>query len=179
MDIYEDLKILIIDSSSITDAEYCGYEEYQFAVRKEYLLKWLNSVADHEITEDAMNDWLRNEYVNDDSFLLYKQAQAEDEIVFEGPVWGKFLQYYEVTETVITKSETTERVVVKTMNFDRARDIYEYKREKNFAGCRDSVCETESGAAALNSSGTLFQYRVSNRDEGVYILKLKVIEVEF
>lgn len=87
--LYDDLKVLFLDSSFVTDEDECGYDEIIFAVRKEYLFKWLKSVADHEIDEGFMENWLRNEYTSDDSYLIYEQALHDKEIVFARPMWNR------------------------------------------------------------------------------------------
>lgn len=85
---YEDLKILHISSGYVTDDEAnCGYDDYIYAVRKKWLLDYMSAVADHAITEEWLNDWLLNDYTSEDSYDIYKEAKADKEIVFEGPVY--------------------------------------------------------------------------------------------
>ena len=73
---YEDLKILYIDSWFITeDNATCGYDDYVFAVRKKWLFDYMSEVADHEITEEWLENWLLAEYTSEDSFDVYRAAQ--------------------------------------------------------------------------------------------------------
>ena len=87
--LHDDLKVLFVCSGYFTEEEECGYDELIFAVRKEYLLSWLNGVAYHEIDEDYMERWLREEYTSDDSYSLYQQAKHDEEIVFARPMWNR------------------------------------------------------------------------------------------
>ena len=97
--LYEDLKVLLVASGYFTEDDSCGYDEIIFAVRKSYLLQWLNDIADHEVSEDEMQRWLEEEYTSDNSYDLYLDAKMKDEIVFESPVWTtNRMVYYHVSE---------------------------------------------------------------------------------
>lgn len=129
MDIYEDLKMLLIESGFVADDEVCGYNEYQFTVRKAFLLQYLNSIADHEITEDSMNDWLRNEYTSDDSYQLYREAKILGEVVSEGPVWQNEMTFFEVKEVVIDGNDVEEEKIIYTMDYGDAREAFDARRD--------------------------------------------------
>ena len=84
---YEDLKILYLESGFVTsDEANCGYEDYIFAVRKKWLFDYMSMVADHEITEEWLDNWLLNEYTGDDSYQVYMAAELQGEIKHLFPV---------------------------------------------------------------------------------------------
>lgn len=181
MDIYEDLKVLLINSSYVDDEEVCGYDEYRFAVRKEYLLGWLNRVADHEITEAAMEDWLRNEYTSDESYLLWQAAKSEGEIIFESPVWGSKITIFAVREIINDGDEREEEQLIYTTNYEEAKEVFLQRADKT----EQSVIARQffipaSGRERLkntSSKGSLWLVYCNEADQS-YALTLDVIKVK-
>lgn len=176
--LYDDIKVLFVCSGYLTEDEHCGYDELIFAVRKEYLLKWLNAVSDHEVDVDEMERWLREEYTSDDSHLIFTDAQREKEIVFAHPVWNtNRMKFYEVSESLQCDGEYEEKVFCRTMDYEKAKEVYEKEKESVLADedffMRDSKPEIENYPDAGEMS-------VSYDDEegNYYILRLTGVEVE-
>lgn len=131
---YEDLKILYMESGFVTsDEDNCGYEDYIFAVRKKWLLDYMNIVADHEVTEDWLDNWLLNEYTGDDSYEVYMAAEAQGEIIFEGPIYpkGKVCRcLYTVKEYLRNDGEDEDKVYLQTTNKEEALKRFDKEVEK-------------------------------------------------
>jgi len=181
MDIYDDLKMLLIESSFISDDEVCGYDEYQFTVRKDFLLKYLNSIADHEISEEAMEDWLRNEYTSDDSYQLYCAAKDLGEIISAGPVWRGKMTFFEVREVIIDGNDVEETQIACTMDYDYAKRMFESRKDLT----RRSIiakqffirsCGRQSTDIVAIKDDMLLAYW--NEENQRYTLTLKAVKVE-
>lgn len=131
---YEDLKILYMESGFVTsDEDNCGYDDYIFAVRKKWLLDYMNIVADHEVTEEWLNNWLLNEYTGDDSYEVYMAAAAQGEIIFEGPIYpkGKVCRcLYTVKEYLRNDGEDEDKVYLQTTNKEEALKRFDKEVEK-------------------------------------------------
>lgn len=120
---YDDLKVLFISNGFMTEDEDCGYDDYLFAVRKQWLLE--NLKEDGIETEEDLERWLREEYIDDQSYILYQKALSEKEIVFEGPIYCHHLKFYEVKEWVHNEGEETEKVFCRTMHYETAKRVYQ------------------------------------------------------
>ncbi len=95
--LYDDLKCLILDSGFVVEnSDDCGFEEYTFVVRKQWLFEYYKNLCDHEVTIDDMENWLREEYIGDDAYLVYMSALASDEIIAESPVTSGKPVYREI-----------------------------------------------------------------------------------
>lgn len=131
---YEDLKILYMESGFVTsDEDNCGYDDYIFAVRKKWLLDYMNIVADHEVTEEWLNNWLLNEYTGEDSYEVYMAAAAQGEIIFEGPIYpkGKVCRcLYTVKEYLRNDGEDEDKVYLQTTNKEEALKRFDKEVEK-------------------------------------------------
>ncbi len=131
---YEDLKILYMESGFVTsDEDNCGYDDYIFAVRKKWLLDYMNIVADHEVTEEWLDNWLLNEYTGDDSYEVYMAAAAQCEIIFEGPIYpkGKVCRcLYTVKEYLRNDGEDEDKVYLQTTNKEEALKRFDKEVEK-------------------------------------------------
>lgn len=175
--IHDDLKVLFICNGYLTEDETCGYDELIFAVRKEYLLKWLNTIADHEITEDAMNNWLREEYTSDDSYALYQDAQREKEIVFAQPVWSSRIKFYEVSESLRNNGEYEDSIFCRTVDYETAKAVY--KKEKR-AVLADKDFFLRDCKPEMRSFPEVGEMRLEYEDDegNYYTLRLTGIEVE-
>lgn len=131
---YEDLKILYIDSWFITeDNATCGYDDYVFAVRKKWLFDYMSEVADHEITEEWLENWLLAEYTSEDSFDVYRAAQGSGEIVFEGPVYQnepvrRYL--YTVSDELRNDGDYEDEVYLQTTDKEEALKRFDEEVEK-------------------------------------------------
>ena len=131
---YEDLKILYIDSWFITeDNATCGYDDYVFAVRKKWLFDYMSEVADHEITEEWLENWLLAEYTSEDSFDVYRAAQGSGEIVFEGPVYQnepvrRYL--YTVRDELRNDGDYEDEVYLQTTDKEEALKRFDEEVEK-------------------------------------------------
>lgn len=131
---YEDLKILYIQSGFMTDDDSnCGYEDYIFAVRKTWLFNYMSEVADHEITEEWLDNWLKEDYTSDDSYQVYMAAQVENEIVFEGPVFNDGPTkrcMYVVRDELRSDGDYEDEVYLQTTNKDEALERFEKEVKK-------------------------------------------------
>lgn len=125
---YDDLKVLFISNGFMTEDEDCGYDDYLFAVRKQWLLE--NLKEDGIETEEDLERWLREEYTSDESYFLYQKALIEREIVFERPVYCHHLKFYEVKERVHNEEENEERVFCRTMDYETAKRVYQEQYDK-------------------------------------------------
>ena len=177
--LYEDLKVLLVASGYFTEDDSCGYDEIIFAVRKSYLLQWLNDIADHEVSEDEMQRWLEEEYTSDNSYDLYLDAKMKDEIVFESPVWNtNRMIYYRVSEYLKCDGEYEEKVFIRTLDYDTAKKIYEEEKNKVMSDedfflkdCKPNIeCWAEGGFMRISYE------REDEPDE--YLLELTQVEVE-
>jgi hypothetical protein len=123
-----------MESGFVTsDEDNCGYEDYIFAVRKKWLLDYMNIVADHEVTEDWLDNWLLNEYTGDDSYEVYMAAEAQGEIIFEGPIYpkGKVCRcLYTVKEYLRNDGEDEDKVYLQTTNKEEALKRFDKEVEK-------------------------------------------------
>lgn len=131
---YEDLKILYICSGYIAeDDAICGYEEYIFAVRKKWLFDYMSAVADHEITEDWLENWLLAEYTSDDSYDIYNVAKAQGEIVFEGPAYQETPVrrcLYTVKDELRSDGDYEDEVYLQTTDKEEALKRFDEEVEK-------------------------------------------------
>ena len=176
--LYDDLKVLFISSGYMTGDESCGYDEYIFAVRKEYLFKWLNGVADHEIDEQFMESWLREEYTSDDSYSLYQQAKHDKEIVFEKPIWNtRRAVYYEVGERLRCGLDDEEKVYIRTFDYDTAKQAFEVERDELFRD-KDFFLKDEEPDAEQNFDNGYARIRYESDNGDFYELYLRQVEVE-
>lgn len=176
--LYDDLKVLFINSGYMTSDEGCGYDEYIFAVRKEYLLTWLKGIADHEIDERFMESWLREEYTSDDSYLLYQQAKQDKEIVFEKPIWNtRRAVHYEVCEALRNDGEEEERVFIRTRDYDTAKQAFEVERKKLLSD-KSFFLKGEQPDVEQNFDNGYASIRYNDEDGNYYELYLHQVEVE-
>ncbi len=131
---YEDLKILYLESGYIADDKHnCGYDDYIFAVRKRWLFDYMNFVADQEITEEWLDNWLLNEYTSDDSYEVYMAATAQSEIVFESPIYPKDKVrrcLYTVRDELRDDGEYEDQMYLQTTNKDEALKRFDEEVEK-------------------------------------------------
>lgn len=131
---YEDLKILYLESGFVTsDEANCGYEDYIFAVRKKWLFDYMSMVADHEITEEWLDNWLLNEYTGDDSYQVYMAAELQGEIIFEGPIYpkGKVNRcLYTVRDELRTDGEYEDQMYLQTTNKEEALKRFDEEVKK-------------------------------------------------
>lgn len=176
--INEDMKVLFLGSGYLTEDETCGYDELIFAVRKKYLLEWLNAISDHEVDEDEMERWLSEEYTSDNSYDLYIDAQNEKEIVFAAPVWNtNRMKYYEVSESLRCDGEYEEKVYCRTMDYKTAQKVYEKEKgvvmsdENFFLRNQSPEIGYDPGAGEMS----LFY---EDEDGNYYTLRLTSVEVE-
>lgn len=176
--LYDDLKVLFINSGYITSDEGCGYDEYIFAVRKDYLFKWLKGIADHEIDEQFMESWLREEYTSDDSYALYQQAQYDKEIVFEKPIWNtRRAVHYEVGEGLRNDGDEEERVFIRTRDYETAKQAFEVERDKLLADKSFFLKDEQPDVEQSFDSGYA-SIRYDDEDGNYYELYLHQVEVE-
>lgn len=176
--INEDMKVLFINSGYLTQDDSCGYDELIFAVRKKYLLKWLNAVSDHKVDEDEMERWLSEEYTSDDSHALYVDAKREKEIVFSAPVWNtNRMKYYEVSEFLRSDGEYEDKVFCRTMDYESAKEVYE--KEKN-AVIEDENFFLRGFEPEISSypEGGEMSLHYEDEDGNYYTLQLTGVEVE-
>lgn len=176
--INDDLKVLFLNSGYLTEDETCGYDELLFAVRKEYLLNWLKGVADHEIDEEFMENWLRNEYTSDDAYPLYQQARHDKEIVVEKRVWNaRRALFYEVAESLRSNGDYEDKIYIRTFSYDTAKRVFEVEREKLLADEDFFLKDEERHEEIMLEFGSA-KIEYENEDGDFYCLYMIQVEVE-
>lgn len=144
---YEDLKVLFFGAGFVTDhEEECGYDEYIFAVRKEWLRDKLMAMSDNPakwITDDELKDWLMYNYSCDEAYALYGDADKENEIVFEGPVYNRgrhgaaYRTLYTVREQQLYDGGAEDRTIYQTTDLSEAVECYKQEKAKVFKNIED------------------------------------------
>lgn len=135
---YEDLKVLFIGAGFVTEHEdECDYDEYIFAVSKEWLRNQVMAMSDNpaeRITDDELQDWLQYDYSGDEAYLLYVDADAEGEIVFEGPVYNRgrhgaaYRTLYTVKEQQFYDGDYEDQIFLQTTDLQEAMERYEKEK---------------------------------------------------
>lgn len=139
---YEDLKVLFFGAGFVTDhEEECGYDEYIFAVRKEWLRSKVMEMSENPakwITDDELKEWLEYDYSSDESYLLYQDANADNEIVFEGPVYNRgrngaaYRTLYTVKEQQLFDGSAEDNTFYQTTDLEEAVERYNQEKAKVF-----------------------------------------------
>lgn len=176
--INEDMKVLFLCSGYLTEDGACGYDELIFAVRKKYLLEWLNAISDHEVNDDEMERWLSEEYTSDEAYDLYRDARTEREIVFAAPVWNtNRMKFYEVSESLRCDGEYEEKVYCRTMDFETAKVVYEKEKASVMAGDDFFLKGCKPKVESCPEAGEM-SLEYEDEEGNYYTLKLMGIEVE-
>lgn len=174
--INDDLKVLFLSSSYLTQDKSCGYDELMFAVRKKYLFEYLED--DGIKTLEDMERWLREDYTSNDTNMLYQQAKLENEIVFEKPIWNHLNAiFYEVAEALRCDGNVEEKVYIRTFDYYTAKQAFEIERDKLIAD-ENFFLKDEEPDAEQNFDFGYASIRYENDDGDYYELYLRHIEVE-
>lgn len=172
---YEDLKVLFMGAGFVTEHEdECGYDEYMFAVRKEWLRDQLMKTSDNPakwITDEELNDWLKNEYAGDEAYSIYLQADGEGEIIFEGPVYKRgrhgaaYRPLYTVKDKQLFDNDAEETIYLQTTDLSEAVKRYEQEKAEVFQHIAKGIFIIDNGKGEEHIIEGLPQIVFTSSDE--------------